>query len=290
MNEFTDEETENFAPFDANEQDFYSAEINPDAPHWNALSAIALVFVSFFALALIPLIPVAVYALVNKIALVPENFANDSTAIIWSIAGIFPAHLLTIFGAWVLVTRYGQQPFLQSLGWNWNRGFNLWTCFIAAVILFVVGMTIIYYLNGGAQENSLEKILRSSRTAALLIAAVATLTAPLTEEIIYRGVLFAGLRKSLGAWGAIAIVTLIFAIIHVPQYLPNYGTILAICLLSLVLTLIRSWTGNLLPCVLIHTIFNGIQSVLIILQPYLPIDEAPPVESSPVFQIVSFLQ
>jgi membrane protease YdiL (CAAX protease family) len=42
-----------------------------------------------------------------------------------------------------------------------------------------------------------------------------------------------------------------------------------ICLLSLALTLIRARTGNLLPCIVLHTVFNGIQSLLLILQPYI---------------------
>ncbi|MFL6253822.1 MAG: type II CAAX prenyl endopeptidase Rce1 family protein, partial [Pyrinomonadaceae bacterium] len=55
----------------------------------------------------------------------------------------------------------------------------------------------------------------------------------------------------------------------VPQYKPCYGVIGTILLLSFVLTAIRARTRNLLPCVVIHFIFNAVQGVLIVLGPYL---------------------
>jgi membrane protease YdiL (CAAX protease family) len=70
-------------------------------------------------------------------------------------------------------------------------------------------------------------------------------------------------------WGAVAAVLLVFALIHVPQYWPSYGVIATILLLSVVLTLIRARTGQLLPCFVIHFVFNTIQAVLIVLNPYL---------------------
>ena len=92
----------------------------------------------------------------------------------------------------------------------------------------------------------------------------------MVEEVVYRGVLYSAIQRSIGVKGAIAIVTALFALVHVPQYWGSPGTIILICLLSLVLTLVRVSTGNLLPCIILHTIFNGIQSLFLVLQPFLP--------------------
>jgi SNF family Na+-dependent transporter len=64
-------------------------------------------------------------------------------------------------------------------------------------------------------------------------------------------------------------VAAMFAGLHVYQYRQNIGAILSISLLSFVLTYIRASTGRLLPCFVIHLVFNGIQSCIIILEPYL---------------------
>jgi len=45
--------------------------------------------------------------------------------------------------------------------------------------------------------------------------------------------------------------------------------IISITLLSVVLTGIRARTGRLLPCFVIHFVFNGIQSLIIVFEPYL---------------------
>jgi hypothetical protein len=38
--------------------------------------------------------------------------------------------------------------------------------------------------------------------------------------------------------------------------------------LSIALTLVRAYTRRLLPCIIIHLVFNGIQAVLLIFEPY----------------------
>jgi membrane protease YdiL (CAAX protease family) len=141
-------------------------------------------------------------------------------------------------------------------------------------------MLIIQVLFKGP-ETQLDKILNSSRMTALATAFMATATAPLVEEVVYRGVLYSALHRAIGAAGAVLIVLSLFALVHVPQYWPNFGVIFTICLLSASLTVIRAYTGKLLPCFIIHLIFNGIQSVVIVLSPYLegfipPATPAPP--------------
>ena len=60
-----------------------------------------------------------------------------------------------------------------------------------------------------------------------------------------------------------------FTGVHVVQYRNNLGVIAVISMLSVSLTLVRAFTGRLLPCFLMHLVFNGIQSIYIVLSPYL---------------------
>ena len=85
-------------------------------------------------------------------------------------------------------------------------------------------------------------------------------------------VLFSAFKRRLGTVLAIILPTLLFTAVHVPQYsannTPDYATVITLLLLSLTLTLLRAGTGNLLPCIVLHTIFNGIQSAALIAEPY----------------------
>jgi membrane protease YdiL (CAAX protease family) len=126
-------------------------------------------------------------------------------------------------------------------------------------------------------DNDLLRIVRSSRLAVFVLAALATFTAPLVEEVVYRGILYSAFQRAFGVGAAVAVVTALFALVHFPQYWPSYSTLFLLTLLSLVLTMIRVKTQNLLPCIILHTIFNGIQSAALIAEPYFP---APAVDPS----------
>src|SRR5687767_9796409 len=91
----------------------------------------------------------------------------------------------------------------------------------------------------------------------------------MVEEVVYRGLLYSAFQRTFGKFLAVIFVTSLFTLVHVPQYWPNFATIIALLLLSLTLTLIRVWTGSLLPCIVLHTIFNGINSTLLLAEPYL---------------------
>jgi membrane protease YdiL (CAAX protease family) len=132
---------------------------------------------------------------------------------------------------------------------------------------FVLAGVVSYWVP--EPENDFMRILRSSRTAVVLVAIMATFTAPLVEEVIYRGVLYSAFQRTFGAGFAVVVVTILFAAVHVPQYYPSVATMFLLTLLSLTLTLIRARSGNLLPCIVLHTIFNGAQSILLLVDPSL---------------------
>jgi membrane protease YdiL (CAAX protease family) len=136
------------------------------------------------------------------------------------------------------------------------------------VLLFIIGSGIAKLL-GGDKPTQLEQIINSSLAARYAISFLAVFTAPLVEELIYRGVLYAPLQRLVGVPAAVVIVLVLFTGIHVPQYLPNVGVLVAVGLLSIVLTLVRALSGRLLPCVIIHLVFNGVQAVLLVAEPHL---------------------
>ena len=184
-----------------------------------------------------------------------------------NVLAVIPAHIFTIIVAWFIVTKNKKFSFKQTLGWSPDN-FRWFYYILILVGFFAIAGVVNYFIP--EQDNDLLRILRSSRTVVYIVAFLATFTAPLVEEVVYRGVLYSAIQRSIGVKGAIAIVTALFALIHVPQYWGSPGTIILICLLSLVLTLVRVSTGNLLPCIILHTIFNGIQSLFLVLQPFLP--------------------
>jgi membrane protease YdiL (CAAX protease family) len=246
-----------------------AGEPNPDSPPWGILGALGVWAASFVFMLVLQLAFVVGYMFYRRVPLIraAEFITKDPSAIFVAILSLVPAHALTLLAAWLLVTGVGKRPFLRALGWDWTRGFTFWRCAGLAVLLLVAGAGIIKV--AGSPETELDRLIESSRAAALATAFLATVTAPLVEEVIYRGVLYSALRRAAGKRWAVAVVVLLFAAIHVPQYWPSFGVIATILLLSYVLTDLRARTGRLLPCFIVHLVFNGIQSALIVLNPYI---------------------
>ena len=302
-------------------------EVDPNNPHWSVLEAMLVWVMSAVLLILLPTLAIVPYALYKYSGESYEAFVKsltaDKTVIFISIISVIPAHLLTLGLVWAVVTQHGKRPFWRTIGWGWSPNFGFWSSAGTALALLVAGILLINLIGGEATD--LDQIINSSTAARITTAFLATATAPLVEELIYRGLIYSALQRSIdkfwttiravlpsatsqaalfraegrlwtaGLWSIVArlskianspplppvvqkrmgmiwaviIVSTLFASVHVFQYSNNMGVIVAISLLSISLTLVRALTGRLLPCFVIHLIFNGLQSLYIIFEPYI---------------------
>lgn len=256
----------------------HSKDVDANDPVWGVGGALLLWIASILVQAIIPLLFVVPFALHRGLDPSSPNFGRaalelavtDRTAIFLQVLSILPTHILTLALLWVFVTRFGKRPFLASFGWGWSgrsglrEGLGLVGLGIG---LFIIGGTLARLL-GADKPTQLEQLINSSTGSRYAIAALAVFTAPFVEEFVYRGVVYSALQRTIGVNGAVLFVLGLFTLIHVPQYWPNIGVISAVALLSIVLTIIRAYTGRLLPCIIIHMSFNAVQAVLLIAEPY----------------------
>ena len=96
---------------------------------------------------------------------------------------------------------------------------------------------------------------------------IASVLAPLTEEIMFRGVLYRTLRdgsrrssRVVSILFAALISSLIFAAIH-PQGIVG---IPVLTILAFGFCLVRQWRGSLIACITMHAIHNGLTMSLLI--------------------------
>lgn len=199
-----------------------------------------------------------------------ESLMADSVLAFLSIASVLPAHLLTLGLIWLVVTEGRKLPFAKTIGFEWPKSMNPVTatavCSLIAILLFVIGGTATYFWGGN--KTQIDLLVESSIPARMATAVIAVVTAPLIEELIYRGVLYSALERALGTVITVIVVSLLFAGVHVFQYIDNIAVITVITLLSFTLTLVRAKTGSVLPAFIIHLVFNAIQAVIIALTPF----------------------
>ncbi len=266
----------------------------PNDPPWGVGAAALVWLASVMLLLILPTLAGLVYIIAHvrnvNPATLGETLLNDPNFILISVAAIIPAHLLTLLLVWWLVTARGRRSFSDLLGLHWSRRLGrleivAWVGVVG--LLFACNSVIGHYFKGG--DTDLEKIIASSVAARYVVVLLATFTAPAVEETVYRGVLYPALRRWRGAVVAFLIVAGLFAGVHVYQYRENVGAVLAIALLSVTLTLVRAQTGRLLPCIIIHTLFNGLSSLFIIVDHYLKHSQpaAPPQQGLLLLQSVA---
>lgn len=222
---------------------------------------------SVVLLLIVPLLAIVPYVL-YKLFLQgsTQGLGNDADLIFISILAVFPAHVLTFLIVWVLVTNRGRLPFWQTLGWSWPENFGPWKSVALAVVLLGAGWLVTWFLGGS--ETQLDQIIKSSLKTRFATAFLAGLTAPIVEELIYRGVLYSALQRTLGMLWAVVAVSVLFTGVHVVQYYNNLGVIAVIAIVSVTLTLVRAHTGRILPSYVMHLVFNGVQALFLVLQPF----------------------
>lgn len=133
-------------------------------------------------------------------------------------------------------------------------GFLSWCAIIPMVLMSSV---IASALGSQGSDNpilpQIAAIASSQNFAAIFIlyATVAAM-APLCEEMIFRGFLYASLRTRLGIFPAVLLSALIFAGIHFDK-----GGALMLCALGPVLALAFEKTRSLVPSMIAHGLWNG---------------------------------
>jgi membrane protease YdiL (CAAX protease family) len=267
----SDEKQEYYAKLPFPKDSHVPAPVGPNNPPWSSPIAVGVWIFSVLLIVFVPTIFLFPYIFSVSGGNIDQDTVtriatSDSTGIFIQILAILPAHLLTLLVAWFVVTKNRTHSFTEMLGWR--SGGMRWWHHIAIMIAFVSVMVVVGSIFP-EQDNELLRMLRSSKLALYTIAILAVATAPLVEEVVYRGVLYSAFQRSVGTVGAVALVTFLFALVHVPQYYPSVSTILLLTLLSLILTLVRVYTGNLLPCIILHLIFNAFQSALLVAEPHL---------------------
>ena len=250
---------------------------DPDQPSWGPATGVAVWVASVAAIVVIPIIAVVVWFVIQSLRGAPlPNLAVASETVEWlksptlllvQVWSTIVAHAVTVGICWMVVSRMGRRPFWASLGWTW-AGHSLWywlafsACIIVALLL---ATQLLSKVIPQSEENSFTELLKSSTQVRIAVAILATFSAPLVEELVYRGVLYSGLHRGFGLVPTVVFVTLMFAGVHVLQYFGSWVSLAGLTLLSLVLTLIRARTKSMLPCVVIHTVNNAFFSVLVLM-------------------------
>ncbi len=160
-----------------------------------------------------------------------------------------------ILGFLFLLARFQhQQPFWKSLGWK-NPSARQVVSYLAGGGELAIAASLVLLLLPDSQGFPLEKLF-DSRTASFAIGAFAITVAPVIEEVVFRGLLFAIFERAAGMRFAVVATAILFAGLHVPEYWHAWNHMIMILIVGMVFSLARGVTGSLAPSIILHIGYN----------------------------------
>lgn len=198
-------------------------------------------------LILVSVIPVTILA----IGLGSLAGKYDDATSVWISSHLMGAAILAV--VWILgVKRYGVS--LSALGFGTPRMPPIrWLLVTAGVLLASLVATAIYSAIVSLVDLDIllppeipGDIAFPGLAAAATFQALAVWT-PLTEEIFFRGFIFAGLAPRLGVWRAMLVSALIFSLFHL-----SLGVLVPVFITGFMLAWLYRQTGSIWPSILAH--------------------------------------
>jgi membrane protease YdiL (CAAX protease family) len=133
--------------------------------------------------------------------------------------------------------------------------------YLAGFPILVLGALVTLLLvrvTGAEASHPVIRQLGGGWASWLLVFVMASVWAPITEELMFRGSLFAHLRERFGWWISAPIVALIFALIH-PQ---GWAAVPALAAIAVVFAGIREWRGSIVGPMVAHGMHNAVAVIV----------------------------
>ncbi len=168
--------------------------------------------------------------------------------------------LLTIGILFVFVRGYGLR--MRGLGLNKFKISDLGLAALGFLIYFAASIVISFVVQSIVpfDENQVQDIGFSNPNGLELVMVFVTIVilAPLAEELLFRGFIFKGIRRTLPFWPTAIIVSLLFGLVHGQI---NVG--LDVFALSMVLCWLRERTSSLWPGIMLHSGKNLVAFIIL---------------------------
>jgi membrane protease YdiL (CAAX protease family) len=175
------------------------------------------------------------------------------------------SNLLFIFLIVRARTKNKNEVFFEWIHLKKGKSFFTRSIFIPFLLGAALAATNYFFLSlrAASPETPLTIALSEGTPLALLLfLTAAIITAPLFEEIIYRGYLYSVFRTFKGRIFTIFFIALLFCVVHIDQLWGDPLAIVLIFIMGLSVTLLRALTGSIFPGIVAHYSYNVLTLVI----------------------------
>ena len=168
----------------------------------------------------------------------------------------------------VVVLIFGRMNVAAAFGLCWRR--RWWQVFLAPVVVFCMYafMSLLQatgfndwlasFIEGDGQQEAVKLLAENKDPLTLcLMAVVVCIGAPLCEEVVFRGYIYAAVKRFTNIPFAVLFTGLFFGAVH-----GNLLALLPLTILGVLLALAYEYTGSLWAPIAIHFCFNAVTTAL----------------------------
>lgn len=190
---------------------------------------------------------------------VSQMLKNDN----YTLAAYVGTSLLTLIGILSIVRIIHQFPW-SAIGLQWPTRRAL-VSVIPALLIYIfisASLTVLatQFIPGfnaqQVQDVGFDKLNQPIELAVAFLALV--VITPIVEEVVFRGILFKGLRKRLHFWVSAIFTSVLFAVAH-----GQWNVALDTFALSIILCYLVEKNQSVVPTILVHGLKNGLAFVLL---------------------------
>ncbi len=212
-----------------------------------------------------------ILALIAVLQALGVSFDSFNATIFNAVGGavIYGLAILLVLGVpWVVKRR---KTSLEELGLSRLPSWKdfAWTplamvgYLILTTIVMQIAVQLLTFVNyEQVQQTGFSEIASQPEYILAFISLV--VIAPVAEEILFRGYLLGKLRKYAPLWVSILITSALFAAVHF-----QWNVAIDVFVLSIVLCLLRVWTGSLWTSIFLHMLKNGVAYYFLFINPSL---------------------
>lgn len=183
---------------------------------------------------------------------------------------------LAVFAIAMLPLLFAGKPFSRL--WGTSKAtplqwvFGLAAGVVALILAYAVNIPLVLFFGDDAdvEQEVMEMALSGGGVAALAIF-IAVVMAPITEEILFRGILHRALADKIGVILGGIISSAIFAGIHIEVAFSQPYALAGLFVVGAVLAYAYHFTGSLIVPIVGHVVYNGVSILLaLVLQNFVP--------------------
>lgn len=224
--------------------------------HWAYREIAVLLAVAVVSVFVSGRIALDCYMRVAGISDVPTAIEGLKVSPYWALAVQSASWIPVLCYIHFVVVRSYRKKFRDGIGWLPLTYPAIY--YLAAGALLVFSVTLMAMVIGVPDESYPMLELFEDREALWVLGAFGVLVAPVIEEIVFRGFLFAAFEHVHGLGFALAATSLMFSLVHGSQYGWQWQNLLILFWVGLILGAIRARTGSTKATTLVHACYNGL--------------------------------